>query len=136
MNAPKWTEEALRWMKFAKEDLRQAEALMRSGEVIPRHVCWFAQQAAEKALKAALVLEGIEFPFRHNLNALRDLLPAGWRVKEQYPDLSELTTWAIEARYPGDWPEATRAEAERAVADAKGVVCSVMEDFRARGVGA
>jgi HEPN domain-containing protein len=38
-------------------------------------VCWFAQQAAEKALEAALVLEGIKFPLRHDLDALRNLLP-------------------------------------------------------------
>ncbi|MDR7415268.1 MAG: HEPN domain-containing protein [Armatimonadota bacterium] len=99
MNAAKWTEEALRWLKFAMEDLRQAETL-----------------------------------FRHNLNALRDLLPAGWRVKDQYPDLSELTVWAIEARYPGDWPEATREDANRAVLEARGVLDSIIVDFRSRGV--
>lgn len=134
MNGPKWTEEALRWLKFALEDLRQAEILVKSQEALPRHACWFAQQAAEKALKAALVLEGISFPFRHNLNALRDLLPAGWRVKDQYPDLSQLTVWAVEARYPGDWPEATREDAGRAVLEARGVLESVVEDFRGRGV--
>lgn len=134
MNAPKWTEEALRWLKFAMEDLRQAEILVRSEEAPPRYACWFAQQAAEKALKAALVLEGISFPFRHNLNALRDLLPAGWRVKDQYPDLSQLTVWAVEARYPGDWPEATREDADCAVLEARGVLESVVGDFRSRGV--
>jgi len=134
MNAPKWTEEALHWLKFAMEDLRQAEILVKSEQAPPRHACWFAQQATEKALKAALILEGISFPFRHNLNALRDLLPAGWRVKDQYPDLSELTVWAVEACYPGDWPEATREDADRAVRDARGVLESVVEGFRSRGV--
>ena len=134
MNARKWTEEALRWLKFAMEDLRQAEILVKSEEATPRHACWLAQQAAEKALKAALVLEGISFPFRHNLNALRDLLPAGWGVKVHYPDLSQLTVWAIEACYPGDWPEATREDADRAVLEARGVLDSVVEDFRSRGV--
>jgi hypothetical protein len=46
-------------------------------------------------------------PFWHNLDALRNLLPPGWSVKQEHPDLAELTAWAVEARYPGDWPEAT-----------------------------
>jgi HEPN domain-containing protein len=29
-----------------------------------------AQQAAEKALKAILILEGVDFPFTHNLQRL------------------------------------------------------------------
>lgn len=48
-------------------------------------------------------------------------------MKEEYPDLADLTVWAVEARYPGDWPEATRE-------DARGVVRSVLEDFRSRGL--
>ncbi|MCY4615587.1 MAG: HEPN domain-containing protein [Chloroflexi bacterium] len=39
--------------------------------------CFHSQQAAEKALKAALVLEGIEFPYVHDLTRLRNLLPRG-----------------------------------------------------------
>ncbi|MDR7489356.1 MAG: HEPN domain-containing protein [Armatimonadota bacterium] len=68
------------------------------GRFVPRHVCWLAQQAAEKALKAALILEGVDFPFRHDLDALRNLLPEGWSVKDEHPDLTELTEWAVEAR--------------------------------------
>lgn len=107
MRSPEVIAEALRWLRFAREDLLAADSLMAGGTFIPRHVCWLAQQVAEKALKAALVLEGVDFPFRHDLDALRDLLPEGWTVKQQHPDLAELTEWAVEARYPGDWPEPT-----------------------------
>ena len=31
-----------------------------------------------------------------------------------YPDLAELTEWAVETRYPGEWPEATEVEETRA----------------------
>jgi len=101
MNGPELQSEARRGLRFAQEDLRVAERLLASPDSVPRHVCWFAQQAAEKSLKAGLVLEGIEFPFRHDLDGLRNLLPPGWSVKEAYPDLGELTAWAVEARYPG-----------------------------------
>ena len=39
----------------------------------------------------------MEVPFWHNRDALRNLPPSG------YPDLAELTVWAVEARYLGDW---------------------------------
>ncbi len=134
MSAPEPAEEARRWLEFEEEDLMEAEALMARQEAVPRHACWFAQQSAEKALKAALVLEGIEFPFRHDLDALRNLLPAGWRVKQEHPQLADLTVWAVEARYPGDWPEATREDARRAVLRARAVLSSIVEDFRSRGI--
>ena len=81
----------------------------------PRHICFLAQQAAEKALKAALVLEEMDFPFRHDLDALRNLLPNTWPVRREHSDLAQLTEWAVEARYPGDWEEATAMDAEQAV---------------------
>lgn len=49
--------EALRWLRFSGEDLDIAERLLNSSPPAPRHVCSLAQQAAEKALKGALVLE-------------------------------------------------------------------------------
>ena len=69
--------EALRWLRFSGEDIGVASLLMRA---TPRHSCWLCQQAAEKA---ALVAEGIRFQFIHDLDALRNLLPAGWPVRSQ-----------------------------------------------------
>jgi len=120
-------------LQFAREDLTWAERLRAEEGFVPRHVCWLAQQAAEKALKAALIFEGVDFPLRHDLDALRNLLPAGWSVKEEHPDLSRLTQWAVEARYPGDWPQATAEDADLALEQARGVVGSVERDFRERG---
>lgn len=134
MNATERAGEALRWLRFAGEDLREAEQLAAQTQSIPRHICWFAQQAAEKALKAALILEDMEVPFWHNLDALRNLLPPGWSVKQEHPDLAELTAWAVEARYPGDWPEATWEDAHRAVALARAVYDGIVRDFEQRGV--
>ncbi len=134
MSDPEHRAEALRWLRFAQEDLAEAERLLRFSDAIPRHICWLAQQAAEKALKAALILEGVEFPYRHDLDALRNLLPNGWAVKKEYPDLAELTVWAVEARYPGDWPEATLEDAQRAVDQARGVLDFVVRDFRRRNI--
>jgi HEPN domain-containing protein len=134
MSDPELIAEASRWWRFAREDLVTAERLLAEGSFVPRHICWLAQQAAEKTLKAALVLEGIEFPFRHDLDALRNLLPDSWPVRREHPDLAELTEWAVEARYPGDWPEATTADAERAGVQARALYESVATEFVRRGV--
>ncbi len=77
MSAPELVAEACRWLRFAREDISAAERLLADGSFVPRHVCWLAQQSAEKTLKAALVLDGIDFPFRHDLDALRNLLGEG-----------------------------------------------------------
>ena len=116
MNDLEQVNEARRWLRFASEDIEVAQELF-SGRRI-RHACFLAQQAAEKALKAALALEGLSY--MHDLNAARNLLPDSWAVKSEQPDLAELTVWATESRYPGDWQEATEY-AIRALADARAV---------------
>lgn len=124
--------EADRWLRYAQDDLAAAETLLSEKEHTPRHPCWLAQQAAEKALKAALVLAGVNFPKRHDLDALRNLLPEDWAVKRTHPDLAELTEWAVEARYPGDWPDATESDAQNAVGQARALCESVAEDIDRR----
>ena len=128
--------EACRWLRFSAEDLDVAHRLLTGCPSVPRHVCWLAQQSAEKALKLALVLEETDFPFAHDLDALRNLLPDGWAVRLDYPDLAELTEWAVEARYPGDWPEATEVEETRAESQARAIQNSVAAEFKRRGIRA
>ena len=54
--------EAMRWIRFSQEDLIAARVLLSSADSAPRHSCWLSQQAIEKALKGALVFEGVRFP--------------------------------------------------------------------------
>ncbi len=128
--------EAWRWFKYAREDLTAAETMLKETGFVPRQACWLAQQAAEKALKAVLVYLQIDFPRRHDLDMLRNLIPTDWRVRNRYPDLAALTEWAVEALYPGDWAEATEADAKTAVEQARGIWESVQGDFAARGLAA
>ena len=127
-------QEALRWLRFADEDLDVAERLLRDDRVAVRHVCWLSQQAAEKAIKAALTLDRVTFPFTHDLDALRNLLPAAWALRTTSADLAELTEWGVESRYPGEWPEPTDSDATRAGAEARSVLDSIKADFKQRGV--
>jgi HEPN domain-containing protein len=128
--ADRWVE-ARRWLAYAREDLTAARSMSESG--VPRHICWLAQQAGEKALKAVLVFLQVDFPFRHDLDALRNLIPDGWAVKTACPDLAELTEWAVESRYPGTWLEATEADAKAAVEQATSVYDSVSQDLKRFG---
>ena len=84
------------WLRYAEEDLDSASKLS-AGAGTPRNVCWLSQQASEKALKAAFVLEGKDFPYIHDLDRLRDSLPTGWAVKETHPDLAWLTGCVMES---------------------------------------
>ncbi len=66
--------EAKRWMDYAKSDLDAAHTLLNSGEFFPRQICFMAQQAGEKALKALkaiLVYLEIPFPYTYDLDRKR-----------------------------------------------------------------
>ena len=135
MNGPEIVvQEAKQWLQFSAEDLDVAQRLLADRSSAPRHVCWLSQQAAEKALKAALVLEEIDFPYTHDLNALRSLLPDSWSVRVDHPDLTQLNQWAVEARYPGKWAEATESDAIRAEVEARAVCNAIVAEFRRRGL--
>ncbi|MDD9975994.1 MAG: HEPN domain-containing protein [Candidatus Poribacteria bacterium] len=122
-----------RWLHYAEEDLITAETFLRHPHVPPRQCCWFAQQAAEKVLKAVLIFLEIDFPRTHDLNILRNLVPDGWHLKTAHPDLSDLTRWAAESRYPEDVPETTNADASEAVEQARGVWTSASTELAKHG---
>lgn len=121
--------EAERWLDYARSDLAAARTLVVSPDHYPRQVCFLAQQATEKALKAALIAEAIDFPFTHDLDRLRNLLPDKWAVKKAFPDLAEVTIWAVEVRYPADMPEVLESDAKRALSVAGAVIHLVEDDL-------
>ncbi len=134
MNDDERLAEVQRWLRYAREDLLVAENMLRHPEELtPRHACFLAQQSAEKSIKAALVFLQIDFPYLHDLDRLRDMLSVDWQVRAAHPDLAALKEWAVEARYPGDWPDAVEADAQEAVRQARAIWSSVCTDFRQRG---
>jgi HEPN domain-containing protein len=123
-----------RWLRFALADLVAAEFSASNGILAPQIGCYHAQQAVEKALKAGLLWSGIEPPRRHDLDTLRVLLPQTWLVHNLHPNLSALTEWCVEARYPGDWAEATDVDARDAARQARAVWETVLTDFERHGL--
>ena len=126
--------EVRRWLRYAQEDLASAEEMTQRSLGVPRQACWLAQQAAEKALKGALVFLHVDFPKSHDLDLLRRFVPEDWRLKSDPEDFAELSEWSVEARYPGDWPEATPADAQRAVALARDVPRIMADDLGHHGL--
>jgi HEPN domain-containing protein len=120
------------WMNYAETDLRAAQALLESKEFFPRQICFLAQQCGEKAIKAILIYAEVNFPKHHDLDRLRDLVPDGWKVKEQFPDLAELTIWAVESRYPGDTPDVTEVEARETLQLAQELFAAISTELEER----
>ena len=122
-----------RWMLYAEQDLKTAEVLIVQTETPPRQACWFAQQSAEKALKAILIYLQIDFPRTHDLNTLFKLIPHSWQLNLTHPILASLTEWAVDARYPGEMPEATETDASTAVEQAQTIFSSVSVELARQG---
>jgi HEPN domain-containing protein len=58
------------WLAKAENDLTNAAHTLKLGASCPTDtVCFHAQQCVEKYLKALLVVEGIDFPKTHDLEA-------------------------------------------------------------------
>lgn len=89
------------WLIAAGQDLVAARAtLARRKAFVPRHVCFTAQQAAEKAIKALAIVAQTEFPFVHDLPRLSAVLPPASRPSspEVVRDLVELCTAVLPPR--------------------------------------
>ena len=110
------------WLARARSNLLLAESGLQNG-VFLEDLCFEAQQAAEKALKAVCVFRDIDFPKTHSLTALAALLEqAGDQLPPDVSEASILTSYAVQARYP-DWDEAvTEQEYQRALTLARQVV--------------
>ena len=118
---------ARQWLAKAESDLVASRRLLDGGGPYDA-VCFHAQQASEKALKAWLASADAPIPRTHNLEDLQALClvlpPTEIASGLEKLDLSDLTPFAVEARYDIEfWPE--RAEAEAAVAIAARVYAAV-----------
>lgn len=87
-------------LAHARDDERAARALLPAGEVSDAIVGFHAQQAVEKALKAALASIGAQFPFTHNLGLLMQLCEdAQLALPQSLAEVDMLTPYAAQVRY-------------------------------------
>jgi HEPN domain-containing protein len=91
------------WLFRANEDILVIENLFESGsEMFSSSICFHAQQAVEKFLKAFLVYHDIDFPKTHDLDFL--LLECK-KINDKIfdIDLGSLTDFGVSVRYPDDF---------------------------------
>ena len=104
------------WVRKAESDFRTAEHLCQGGPDFAEGVAFHSQQAAEKYLKAFLVWHQIEFPKTHDIEALLKLAgKAEKKIPEMLREAVILTPYGVDYRYPGEYPEVKRSDAERAL---------------------
>ena len=106
----------LRWLKRARSNLARAKADRHLPEVLYEDLCFDAQQAAEKAIKAVLVYKKIPFPKTHDIIDLLTLLKEGGiEINEELRQADVLTSYAVETRYPGISEEVSEEDYKQAV---------------------
>lgn len=86
-------------------------------------LCFDAQQAAEKAVKAVFIKRGETFPYSHDLNKLLRLLEKnGLKIPQYVNEAKELTQYAHLTRYPSLADPVTPRQHRRAVRIATAVL--------------
>src|SRR5258707_6606946 len=109
------------WLIRARSNL----ALAKSDPVgaVLEDLCFEAQQAAEKAVKAVFVHRGVGFPHIHDLKKLlKRLERSGVKIPKYVRSADELSPFAVLTRYPGLVRPVTRRGYRRAVRIASTVV--------------
>jgi HEPN domain-containing protein len=88
-------------VRLAAEDHAAAKTLL-DADSPPSIVGFHCQQAVEKALKAVLADQGLEFPYTHNLGLLMQLCEdGGAALPIALADVDRLTPFAVQMRYGG-----------------------------------
>ncbi|MEI7856632.1 MAG: HEPN domain-containing protein [Methanomicrobiales archaeon] len=88
------------WLNRAKSSLALAKQCSR--EIYTEDLCFQAQQAAEKAIKAVYISKKVAFPYIHDISQLLAALEKeGAIIPNDIKTASTLTLYAAQTRYPG-----------------------------------
>ena len=93
-------EDPKEWLNRAQSNLLLA-GTQRAG-VYLEDLCFNAQQAVEKAIKALLIQRAVAFPYVHDIAELLTILEqAGQEIPQFAREAERLTRFAVFTRYPG-----------------------------------
>lgn len=105
------------WLQKAESDLLNIRNNLAAEQIPTDTVCFHAQQAIEKLLKAVLIANGRNAVKTHDLVRLltdvSGIIPDLQQYEEQMEEISE---YGVAVRYPDDFYEPSQDEAERAFA--------------------
>jgi HEPN domain-containing protein len=106
---------ATEWIKKAEGDFKVSSKLAKDAdEDCFDAICSYAQQCAEKYLKAFLVSRKIRFDRTHDLEELlKMILPRNPEFEFVKEELEFLNRFSVKIRYPGDF--ASKEETTRSI---------------------
>lgn len=106
-------DDPLEWLNRARSSLLHSQTEIEG--VYLDDLCYDAQQAAEKAIKAVLIYQGVRFPYIHDLAELLSLVEqSGITLPGDVKQGIRLTRYAV-ARYPGVMETVTPDEYKEAI---------------------
>ena len=120
------------WIEKAEEDYTTIEWLHQAPTPNYNLICFLSQQCVEKYLKAWLQEADIPFTRTHDLEILLDpiiLIVPAWHTWRS--DVSKLSKYAVDPRYPGG--SATAGDAEHATAICIQVRQAIRENLKSSG---
>ncbi len=109
------------WLNRARGSLERAA--VRTPNSYLEDLCFDAQQAAEKAIKAILLVLKVKFPYVHDLDKLLELVrKAGAEIPYEAQEAGSLSAYAFFARYPGVARAVTEEQHRQALSMAESVL--------------
>jgi HEPN domain-containing protein len=121
------------WIVRAIGNLSLARGGRQIEGVFLEDLCFNAQQAAKKALKAVCVQNGLDFPKTHSLVRLMDIIEVdGITIPQSVKAADVLTQYAVDTRYPG-YIEEIEPDEYRQALDLAETVLAWAEEVLSRG---
>jgi HEPN domain-containing protein len=106
------------WIDRAKSNYELSKANI-STIIYFEDLCYQAQQAVEKSLKGFLIYFDIEPEFTHNIGKLLAELEKYVEIPNTIREAMDLTNYAVQTRYPGEYDEITEEEYDNCLRIAK-----------------
>lgn len=111
---------SLDWLRRARSDLALA-CIPLPPDVLYHELCFHAQQAVEKSIKAVLIQHHVEFRRVHDIAYLLGLLPSDISLPPEAIESVSLSSYAVMSRYPGEYEEITEEAYQEAVRIARAI---------------
>jgi HEPN domain-containing protein len=106
------------WIDRAKSSYELSKANI-STIIYFEDLCYQVQQAVEKSLKGVLIYFGVEPEFTHNIGILLNEIEKHIEIPDDVKKAMDLTNYAVQTRYPGEYDEITKEEYENSLRIAK-----------------
>ncbi len=109
------------WLNYARSDLALAR-VPTTNEIMLETLCFHAQQAVEKSIKAVLIYHDIAFPKIHSIERLINMLPESVEKTDDLMESAQLSAYATTFRYPGIEEPVSESEYKEAIRLAESVL--------------